>query len=44
MSEHDDRPAAYNIYADHVRDRKSSGLATELWGHISHTMGEAADL
>jgi uncharacterized protein YllA (UPF0747 family) len=44
LSEHDDRPAAYNIYADHVRDRKSSGLATELWGHISHTMGEAADL
>ena len=44
MSEHDDRPAAYNIYADHVKDRKSSGLAIELWGHISHTMGEAADL
>ena len=44
MSEHDNRPAAYNIYADHVRDRKTSGLATELWGHISHTMGEAADL
>jgi uncharacterized protein YllA (UPF0747 family) len=44
LSEHDDRPAAYNIYADHVRDRKSTGLATELWGHISHTMGEAADL
>jgi uncharacterized protein YllA (UPF0747 family) len=44
LSEHDDRPAAYIIYADHVRDRKSSGLATELWGHIAHTMGEAADL
>lgn len=44
MSEHDDRPAAYNIYSDHVRNRKSSGLATELWGHISHTIGEAAEL
>ena len=44
MSEHDDRPAAYNIYSDHVRNRKSSGLATELWGHISYTMGEAAEL
>jgi len=44
LSKHDDRPAAHNIYANHVRDRKTSGLATELWGHISHTMGEAADL
>ncbi len=44
MSEHDDRPAAHYIYSNHVRERKTSGLATELWGHISHTMGEAADL
>ena len=44
MSEHDDRPAAHNIYSNHVRERKTSGLATQLWGHISHTMGEAADL
>ncbi len=44
MSEQDNRPAAHNIYSNHVRERKSSGLATELWGHISHTMGEAADL
>jgi len=44
LSEHDDRPAAHNIYSNHVRARQSSGLATDLWGHISHTMGEAAEL
>ena len=44
MSGHDDRPAAYNLYTNHVRARKTSGLATDLWGHISHTMGEAAEL
>jgi len=44
LSEQDNRPAAHNIYSNHVRERKTLGLATELWGHISHTMGEAADL
>ena len=44
MTEQDNRPAAHNIYGNHVKERKTESLATELWGHIAHTMGEAADL
>ncbi len=44
MSEQDNRPPAHNIYGNHVKEKKTDGLATQLWGHIAHTMGEAADL
>jgi hypothetical protein len=44
LTEQDNRPAAHNIYGNHVKERKTESLASELWGHIAHTMGEAADL
>jgi uncharacterized protein YllA (UPF0747 family) len=44
LSEQDNRPPAHYIYGNHVKERKTESLATELWGHIAHTMGEAAEL
>jgi hypothetical protein len=44
LSEQDKRPPAHNIYGNHIKERKTQSLATELWGHIASTMGEAAEL
>ena len=44
LTEQDNRPPAHQIYSDYVYSRGKDGLATDLWGRIPHTLGEAADI
>jgi Bacillithiol biosynthesis BshC len=44
LTEQDNRPPAHQIYSDYIYSRRSDSLATDLWGMIPRTLGEAAKL
>ena len=44
LTEMDNRPPAYQIYSSYIRSQGKIGLASELWGFIPHTLGEASSI
>ena len=44
LTEQDNRPPANQIYSDYIYSRRTDNLATDLWGEVPRTLGEAAKI